>query len=880
MLEGAKGLVNAAWKSIRNRGPLWALLSLLSFHLLANWVWLSSNVTLVGWDQPSHLWKSLVCNDLLRQLNPTPLFQAIVLDEFRPPLLFFSIAVFHRLFGLSTDVALMSNSPYLALLLFSTYGIGKRIYDKSVGLLAAFLVSTFPLLFSLSRTSYFDFPLAALVSLSIYLLLLSNGFRDRRYSLLLAISLGLGMLMKQSFIAFLIAPLAFVVVRSDILAHVVPRDMRSFSNIKLATLSSVPGLLLALLLYLPNEEWITEQPLGRWCFIIWWLLFWATIFSLTRRSSPEANFGSAILIASSLASLWYLPRAGFLRRLLEIMGGKKGMEPQFAKLLDLQSHLLYPQSMIGEQISPLYFIFFLLAIASLIWQYKEARRRGLSEGLWLLILWVSISYILLSLSVRKSPRYTAPLLPPIAIITSRGLLRISGFKVRMAFISLLICAGAWQFFVLSYDALAWIPERATFNLPIVGRGNLFAQGGYLRTPNRGATDSGYWILPDVLEEAAGSGLEGDSGKVRFALLIETPQINGLGFRYLAYGNYPQITMQRFGSGEGAPSPQEQLFAADYVLFKSEANEALSTGKQRALAVVKGTSPFDVVFDLVKRYDLPNGEEAYLYRKRYYMRGGYNPEDYRGMGEWLSDGNREGDGMVIVPPEQVEVLARYLWGDMGIYPLPREGASVEEMEEELVEIVSGQGRIFGIFWDEGGVEGVHLVEGWLSEHGYRAWERWYGAVRLVIYSTSPEEVGVYRPLGVRLGDKITLDGYRLMDRDAGAGDIVRLTLHWRAEGEIGEDYKVFVHLLDEEGGLVAQRDSEPVGGMRPTSGWGEGEEVMDNYGVVIPQGVPAGEYEIVVGMYDPESGERLPIMDEGGVVIGDKVSLGMVEVVDG
>ncbi len=879
MLGGAKGLGTAVWKSIRNRGHLWALFSLLSFHLLANWAWLSSNVTLVGWDQPSHLWKSLVCNELLRQSNPVSLFQAIVLSKFRPPLLFFSTVVFYRLFGLSTDVALMSNSPYWALILLSTYGIGKRVYDRNVGLLAAFLVSTFPLIFSLSRSFYFEFALAAMVSLSIYLLLLTEGFRDRRYSLLLGISLGLGMLMKQSFIAFLIAPLAFVVARSDISAHAVPKDIRSFSNIKWAAFSSVPGLLLAAFLYLPNEEWIAEQSLGGWCFLIWWLLFCATIFSLTRRSSLEANLGSAILIASSLASLWYLPRAGFLRRLLEIMGGGKGMEPQFAKLLEPQNYFYYLPSIIGEQISPLYFAFFLLAIASLIWHHRKAERRGLSEAVWLPILWLSISYILLCFSVRKSPRYTAPLLPPIAIIASWGLLKVSGFRARTALISLLICAGAWQFFVLSYDAWAWIPERTSFNLPFLGRGSLFAQGAYLRTPNRGATDSGYWILPDVLDEAVEGGVEGDRDKVRFALLVETPQINRLTFQYLAYGNHPQATMQWFGSGEGVPSPQERVFAADYVLFKSGANEHLSAEKQRALALVKGFPLFDVVFDLVKRYDLPNGEEVYLHKKRYYMREGYNPEDYQGIGEWLREGSREGDGIVIVPPEQVEVLGRYIEKTLEPYPLPREGASVEEMEGELVEIVSRHGRIFSVFWDEGRIEGVHLVEGWLNEHGYRAWERWYGGVRLVIYAPSFGDEAVYRPLGVRLGDKIVLDGYRLIDEEVRAGGIVRLILHWRAEGEVGEEYKVFVHLLDEGGEMVAQRDSEPVGSMRPTSGWEAGEEVVDRYGVLVGEGTPSGRYELVVGMYEPESGERLPIVDEGGVAMGDDVSLEMVEVVD-
>jgi len=102
--------------------------------------------------------------------------------------------------------------------------------------------------------------------------------------------------------------------------------------------------------------------------------------------------------------------------------------------------------------------------------------------------------------------------------------------------------------------------------------------------------------------------------------------------------------------------------------------------------------------------------------------------------------------------------------------------------------------------------------------------------------------------------------------------VPLLYYWWAAG--------FIHLLDEEGRLVAQRDSEPQGGMRPTNGWQVGEEVVDRYGVLVGEGTPSGKYELVVGMYEPASGERLPIVDNEGIVIGDKVSLGIVEVVDG
>jgi len=58
----------------------------------------------------------------------------------------------------------------------------------------------------------------------------------------------------------------------------------------------------------------------------------------------------------------------------------------------------------------------------------------------------------------------------------------------------------------------------------------------------------------------------------------------------------------------------------------------------------------------------------------------------------------------------------------------------------------------------------------------------------------------------------------------------------------------------------------------------GEEILDNYGIMLPEELPSGEYQLVVGMYDPTSGERLPIYEmDGERLPGDRVLLGGVEV---
>ncbi len=64
-------------------------------------------------------------------------------------------------------------------------------------------------------------------------------------------------------------------------------------------------------------------------------------------------------------------------------------------------------------------------------------------------------------------------------------------------------------------------------------------------------------------------------------------------------------------------------------------------------------------------------------------------------------------------------------------------------------------------------------------------------------------------------------------------------------------------LDSRNQVIAQRDSEPAGGSQPTSTWQPGAPVIDNYALPIPWGVPPGQYRMIVAVYDPATGRRLP-----------------------
>ncbi len=103
--------------------------------------------------------------------------------------------------------------------------------------------------------------------------------------------------------------------------------------------------------------------------------------------------------------------------------------------------------------------------------------------------------------------------------------------------------------------------------------------------------------------------------------------------------------------------------------------------------------------------------------------------------------------------------------------------------------------------------------------------------------------------------LQLNGARI-NRDAlQAGDPVCVELQWSTTAPIATDYTVFIHVLDENGNLVAQSDLQPGGGYAPTSHWPIGQPIMDRQGVVLPPALSPGTYRIVIGLYGPD-GARL------------------------
>ena len=152
-----------------------------------------------------------------------------------------------------------------------------------------------------------------------------------------------------------------------------------------------------------------------------------------------------------------------------------------------------------------------------------------------------------------------------------------------------------------------------------------------------------------------------------------------------------------------------------------------------------------------------------------------------------------------------------------------------------------------------------LKAWLDGHLYPAFAEWQKDTLYAMYVSPNEDLSSVQLGGVHFAGSMELMGAAFTPQ-AHPGGEVAVELRWRAAKKPDRDYKAFVHLYAPDGRLVTQHDAMPMNELRPTSTWPPGEKIVDRHGLPLPLDLP-GRLQLVVGVYDPASGERLPL--EGG-----------------
>ena len=132
--------------------------------------------------------------------------------------------------------------------------------------------------------------------------------------------------------------------------------------------------------------------------------------------------------------------------------------------------------------------------------------------------------------------------------------------------------------------------------------------------------------------------------------------------------------------------------------------------------------------------------------------------------------------------------------------------------------------------------------------------------------------------VNFNGAIQLVGATWGHNPARPGDVVELLTWWQVldPTRVGPivppsfttDVTFFTQILRPDNSILVQQDRLDV----PSWGWQMGDIVVQIHQLVLPGDAAAGEYQVIVGMYDRSSLQRTPVTDSTGLSVDDKTTI--------
>ncbi len=96
----------------------------------------------------------------------------------------------------------------------------------------------------------------------------------------------------------------------------------------------------------------------------------------------------------------------------------------------------------------------------------------------------------------------------------------------------------------------------------------------------------------------------------------------------------------------------------------------------------------------------------------------------------------------------------------------------------------------------------------------------------------------------------------------------LDLAWQVDAPLAEDVSIFIHLLNPQGRLVDQHDSQPFSGNYPAHLWQPGQLLADRYELPFRPSFASLE----IGLYTPGNGDRLSVTSGGQPVVNNLIPI--------
>ena len=109
------------------------------------------------------------------------------------------------------------------------------------------------------------------------------------------------------------------------------------------------------------------------------------------------------------------------------------------------------------------------------------------------------------------------------------------------------------------------------------------------------------------------------------------------------------------------------------------------------------------------------------------------------------------------------------------------------------------------------------------------------------------------------NQIILTAYELPKILYNHNETIPLTLHWQADQSPRQNYDVLIQLTKPNGDVVAEYQSNPVRGSKPTLSWLTSQQIVDAYQLIIPASLASGPYQIRLSWVKPDNKEKLTLV---------------------
>ncbi len=272
-----------------------------------NFIWADLNQKPPFSDASTHAYQSLVFHNTIHSTNTIAqsIFHFLTFRNHYPPLSFQVNELGYLLMGKDKMAPIVGMFPFIALMGYSMYFLGRHVGGRLGGLCAAVIACTSPAVLEYTRVPFIDFQLAAVTAFGLCTLYLGERFTNTKLSITCGVALALGMLTKWTYPIFVAIPLVSIAI--SVLWHTSKSEYKKGCKI-LALI--IPLLVGQYFIFFSGITAPTDQ-IPSWMILSLWLVLLVAIIAAVRwwcgkeAFCPFENMSLCLLALIMLTGPWY-----------------------------------------------------------------------------------------------------------------------------------------------------------------------------------------------------------------------------------------------------------------------------------------------------------------------------------------------------------------------------------------------------------------------------------------------------------------------------------------------------------------------------------------------------------------------------------------------